>query len=61
MTTQEIMTAEEIANILDIKITTLYDNRWREQSGCPLFRQGRKLFAYRTKFDEWYKQRLVYV
>ena len=61
MTAQSIITVREIAEILSIKVATLYDYRWREKSGCPLFRQGRKLFAYRERFNEWYRQRLIYV
>ena len=61
MTTLDRYTAEEIASILDVKIETLYDHRWREQSGCPLFRQGKRLFAMKNEFDKWYAGRLVYV
>ncbi len=61
MTPQDVMNAQEIANLLHVKPQTLYDHRWREQSGCPLFKQGRKLFAYRVEFDTWYRKRLIYV
>ncbi len=59
--TDEKYTAEQIAIMLDISIKTLYDHRWREQSGCPLFRQGKKLFAWKREFDVWYDKRVVYV
>ena len=61
MTTIDRYTAEEIANILDVKVETLYDHRWRGQSGCPLFKQGKRLFAMKKEFDEWYNKRAVYV
>lgn len=61
MTTQDIMTAEEIAELLHIKVPTLYDHRWREKTGIPLFKQGRGLFGYREDFDKWYKGRIQYV
>lgn len=61
MSPGERYTAEEIAKILNIKVGTLYDHRWRKQSGCPLFRQGKRLFAIKKAFDEWYEGRLVYV
>lgn len=61
MTITDRYTAQEIASILGIKVETLYDSRWRQQSGCPLFRQGKRLFVVRKDFDEWYKGRLVYV
>ena len=43
MTTIDRYTAEEIASILGVKVETLYDHRWREQAGCPLFKQGVKI------------------
>lgn len=61
MTISDRYTAEEIASILGIKVETLYDGRWRQQSGCPLFRQGKRLFAMKKEFDKWYAGRLVYV
>lgn len=61
MTRYEILTAEEIAETLQIKQPTLYDHRWREQSGCPLYKQGKRLFAKKAEFDRWYKGRIQYV
>jgi len=61
MTREDIYTAQEVADILGIAVATLYDKRWREQSGCPLFRQGKRLFAIKKDFDEWYQKRAVYV
>jgi len=61
MTSADRYTAQEAADILGIAVATLYDNRWREQSRCPLFRQGKRLFSMKTEFDEWYNKRAVYV
>ncbi len=61
MTKIDLYTAQEMAATLNIKVETLYDGRWREQSKCPLFRQGKRLFAMKNKFDKWYAERLVYV
>ena len=61
MSPQDIITSEEIANVLHVKTTTLYDYRWRKQSKCPLFKQGRRLFSFKPDFDRWYKERLEYV
>jgi hypothetical protein len=61
MTMQDIVTTEEIAGLLRIRVQTLYDNRWRAQSGCPLFRQGRRLFSYRREFEKWFMSRVQYV
>jgi len=59
--TEEKYKSEEIANTLDVKVKTLYDHRWREQSGIPLFKQGKKLFAWKKEFDSWYDKRVKYV
>ena len=61
MTVEDIITAEEVAGFLHIKTQTLYDNRWRTQSRCPLFRQGRRLFSYRIEFEKWFRSRMQYV
>ena len=49
-----------MAAILKIRVETLYDNRWRSESGCPVFRQGKRLFAFKSEFDKWYMGRLQY-
>lgn len=59
--TEEKYKAEQIAETLDVKVKTLYDNRWREQSGIPLFKQGKKLFAWKKEFDVWFDKRVKYV
>lgn len=61
MSPQDIMTTKEVSELLHVKLQTLYDNRWRGQSGCPLFRQGKGLFAYRSEIERWYKDRMRYV
>lgn len=62
MTQQDIMNAEEVAEVLGFKTPeTLYDNRWRKKTGIPLFKQGKRLFAYSRAFDKWYKGRIQYV
>jgi hypothetical protein len=61
MTALDRYTTEEMASILDVRVETLYDHRWRGQSKCPLFRNGKRLFAFRNEFDKWYEGRIQYV
>ena len=61
MSPQDRYNSEEIAQMLDVKVATLYDHRWREQSKCPLFKVGKKLFAWKNEFDEWYQEKMQYV
>lgn len=61
MSPQDRYTAEEIAQILGIRVETLYDHRWRDQSKCPLYKQGKRLFSDKHSFERWYQGRLQYV
>ena len=59
MTREDLMTAQEVADILGIAVPTLYDNRHRERMGIPFFKVGKKLFVYRSQFDKWYKNAML--
>ena len=47
---REFMTLEEAAQVLQVKLQTFYDRRWREGRGISLhsFSNGRKKFVRRT-------------
>lgn len=60
MTPADRYTAQEVADILGIEVETLYGGRWRGASGCPVFKQGKYLFAFKKEFDKWYMGRLQY-
>jgi len=60
MINHDIVDAKEIAGILGIKVSTLYDKRWVKQVGIPIYKNGKKLFASRSKFEEWYNGRICY-
>ncbi len=61
MSPQDIMTTKEVSELLRVRQQTLYDHRWREHSGCPLFRQGKGIFAYRGVLEILYKDMISYV
>jgi hypothetical protein len=58
-TATEILTAEQICEILRIQPNTLYTKKWRRLSGIPTFRQGKYLFAFKGEFWAWYQARAV--
>lgn len=60
MTKDDLMVIEDIAPILHLEKATIRGNKWKQRTGCPLFRQGKRLFAYRAEFDKWYKSRMTY-
>lgn len=48
-----IIWSEEIASILNIDVKTLYDNRWKNRTGCPIRRYGGRIGAKREEFFDW--------
>jgi len=59
MTKEDILTVNEICEILHIKPNTLHSKRWRKDSQVPIFRQGKRLFSLKRDFWNWYNERAV--
>jgi hypothetical protein len=59
MTKEDILTVQEICEILKIKSNTLHSKRWRSISNIPVFRQGKRLFSLKKEFWNWYMERAV--
>ena len=57
MTKEDIMTAQEISEILGIKLESLYDNRYRKRTGIPVYKMGKYLQAIKARFWAWHNQR----
>ena len=55
MTKQDVLTVEEISNILGISRNTIQRKNWREKTGCPLRKIGRRLYALASEFNKWLK------
>ncbi len=51
-----ILRVEEISEILGISINTIQSKRWRIRTGCPLFKKGKRLYAYSDEFYKWFKE-----
>lgn len=55
MTREDILTVEQISDILGISKNTIQRRIWREKTGCPLRKIGKRLYALATEFYKWMK------
>lgn len=55
MTRQDLLTVEQVAEILEISQNTIQRRSWRVKTGCPLRKIGKKLYAVVQEFDRWLK------
>lgn len=53
MTRQDIMTVEDISNVLGISKNTIQRRSWRKQTGCPLRKIGKRLYSQTVDFQKW--------
>lgn len=59
MTKADVLTVEQVAEILGISKNTIQRRSWREKTGCPLKRRGRRLYSYAPDFTRWVRGREV--
>lgn len=55
MTSQDVLTVEQVAEILGISRNTVQRRAWREMTGCPLRKIGKRLYALADEFQKWMK------
>lgn len=53
MTKQDVLTVEQIAEIFHIHKNTLQRKKWRERTGFPLRKVGKRLFGLTAEVDKW--------
>lgn len=53
MTRQDILTVEQVSEILGISRNTIQRRSWRVKTGCPIRKIGRRLLAYKKDFEDW--------
>lgn len=56
MTRQDVLTVEQVSEILGVSKNTVHRRCWREKTGCPLRKKGKRLYAVVTEFWSWMKQ-----
>ena len=55
MTRQDILTVEEVSVLLGISRNTIQRRDWRERTGCPLRKIGKRLYVLVIEFNKWMK------
>lgn len=55
MTRQDILTVEQIADILGVSRNTIQRRSWRDRTGCPLRKVGKRLYMLDAEFHKWMK------
>ena len=54
-TSKEILSVEDVARILHLKPNTIHSKRWKERSGCPLVKHGKRLLVNTADFWRWFR------
>ena len=57
MTQGEILFVEDIARLFQVAPNTIQRRRWREETGIPLHKIGKKLCGFKYEVEEWAKSR----
>ena len=55
MTKADVLTADQVAGILGLNKATVYRRAWREKTGCPLKKKGKRLYCLSEDFNTWMK------
>ena len=55
MTRQDILTVEQMAELLHITPNTIYSKRWRDKWEFPSYKSGKERVALRSEFEIWYR------
>jgi len=55
MTRQDILTVEKVSEILGISRNTVQRRDWRDRTGCPLRKIGKRLYVLDMEFARWVK------
>jgi hypothetical protein len=57
MEDQEVLFVEDISKLFHISPNTIQRKKWREESGIPLHRIGKKLCGFKNEIDRWAKSK----
>ena len=56
MTQYDVLTVERVSEILGISRNTIQRRDWREKTGCPLRKKGKRLYSMTKEFSDWLKR-----
>src|SRR5437762_1567642 len=51
----EVLTVEQISQILRVSRNTIQSTRWKQSSRCPLIKRGKRIYAVSTDFWKWFR------
>lgn len=55
MTKQDVLTVEQVSDILSVSRNTVQRKSWRERTGCPFRKIGKRLYVLNNEFQKWLK------
>ena len=53
MTRQDVLTVEQVSEVLGVSRNTIQRRDWREKTGCPLRKIGKRLYILVDEFHKW--------
>lgn len=57
MTEGEILFVGDISRLFSISPNTIQRKKWREQTGMPLHKIGKKLCGFKHEIEKWAKSK----
>ncbi|MFH1656034.1 MAG: hypothetical protein ABH954_05445 [Candidatus Omnitrophota bacterium] len=57
MTKEDILFVGDISRLFCISSNTIQRKRWREESGIPLHKVGKKLCGFKHEIERWAKSK----
>ena len=57
MINNEILFVEDISKLFGVSANTIHRKRWREETGIPLHKIGKKLCGFKHEVEKWAKSK----
>jgi transposase-like protein len=57
MIREEILFVEDISRLFGVSANTIHRKRWREETGIPLHKIGKKLCGFKQEVEKWAKSK----
>ncbi len=54
---RRLVSAEEIATILNISLNTVHNREWQKRNSCPLIKMGKRKYALEATFWKWVNEK----
>ncbi len=57
MTREDVLFVEDIAQLFGVSANTIHRKKWREETGIPLHKIGKKLCGFKQEVERWAKSK----